>query len=62
MIGLPNGYNYAITDIDADWDDESGKVQLRLEVSAMAGGPPNNLVNITGITFQVSVLAALPSQ
>ena len=56
----PPPYNLAwsITGIDADWDDESGQVELRVEVSALASGL-NNQTGIGGLAFQVTILAAV---
>jgi len=51
-------FSWAITDVDADWDDESGQVELRVGVSAVASGA-NNGVTIGAIAFQVTILAAV---
>ena len=54
----PSQFGWSITGIDADWDDESGQVELRVEVSLAASGL-NNRVGIAGLAFQVTILAAV---
>lgn len=53
-----NGIVWSINGIDADWDDESGQVELRVEVSAAVSGA-NNFAQIVGLAFQVTILAAV---
>ena len=48
----------SINGVDADWDDESGQVELSIEVSVGASGVNNN-ATVQGLTFQVTILAAL---
>ena len=50
--------------MDADWDDESGQVELRIEAQVdTRGGTPNVSSNagIDGFTFHVTILAAVPA-
>jgi hypothetical protein len=54
----PANFGWSITGIDADWDDESGQVELRVEVSVIASGL-NNRAGIVGLAFQVTILAAV---
>lgn len=54
----PSSASWSITGIDADWDDESGHVELRVEVSLTASGQ-NNFAGIGGLAFQVTILAAV---
>jgi hypothetical protein len=49
-----------IVDADADWDDESGQVELRIEAQVDCIGANQN-VTINGLAFQVTILAALPA-
>jgi hypothetical protein len=49
-----------IVDIDADWDDESGQVELRIEAQVGCVGS-NQLASINGFAFHVTILAALPA-
>ena len=48
-----------IVDADADWDDESGQVELRIEAQVDCIGANQNVI-INGFTFHVTILAALP--
>jgi hypothetical protein len=54
----PYSVSWSIAGIDADWDDESGQVELRVEVSVTASGQ-NNFAGISGLAFQVTILAAV---
>ena len=54
----PGDYRWGITSNEADWDDESGQVELRIEVSVFSNGT-NNFAQIDGLSFQVTILAAL---
>ena len=49
-----------IVDTDADWDDESGQVELRIEVQVSSLGA-NLSASINGFAFRVTILAALPA-
>jgi len=61
LQAVPAFGNFGISDIDADWDDESGQVQVKIEIFISLGGAANNGLNIQGLAFQVSILAALPT-
>ena len=64
---------WQIGPIDADWDDESGQVELSIEVNLSASGPPSGAgdasgasgtvlaAQIQGISFHVTILAAVPA-
>ena len=54
----PSSFGWLITGIDADLDDESGQVELRVDVSVTASGQ-NTFVQIVGLAFQVTILAAV---
>ena len=54
----PSSVAWSIVGIDADWDDESGQVELRIEVSVLASGQ-NNFAGIGNLAFQVTILAAV---
>src|SRR5262245_2796856 len=54
----PSSFSWSIAGIDADWDDESGQVELRVEVAATVSGQ-NNSATISGLSFQVTILAAV---
>jgi hypothetical protein len=49
-----------IVDVDADWDDESGQVELRIEAQVNCSGS-NQLASINAFAFHVTILAALPA-
>jgi hypothetical protein len=48
-----------IVDVDADWDDESGQVELRIEAQVNCSGA-NQIASINAFAFHVTILAALP--
>ena len=54
----PSQFGWSITGIDADWDDESGQVELRVDVSVLVSGL-NNRATIGGLAFQVTILGAV---
>lgn len=54
----PANVGWQITNVDADWDDESGQVELRIEAVATCSGQNNNSV-INGFMFHVTILAAV---
>jgi hypothetical protein len=49
-----------IVDVDADWDDESGQVELRIEAQVSCSGS-NQSASINGFAFHATILAALPA-
>ena len=49
----------ASLDVDADWDDESGQVELRIEAQVGCQGL-DQAVGINGFAFTVTILAAVP--
>jgi hypothetical protein len=51
---------WIIVDVDADWDDESGQVELRIEAQVSCSGS-NQSASINGFAFHVTILAALPA-
>jgi hypothetical protein len=48
---------WSIVDVDADWDDESGQVELRIETQVSCSA---SSASINGFAFHVTILAALP--
>jgi hypothetical protein len=48
-----------ILDADADWDDESGQVELRIEAQVGCQGL-NQAVGINAFAFTVTILAGVP--
>jgi hypothetical protein len=49
---------WSITDIESTLDDESGQVQLIIDLSVTQNGPGGNTV-ISGIIFQVTILSKI---
>jgi hypothetical protein len=58
LQGAPGDFNFGISDIDADWDDETGQVELKIEVFVNAVGA-GNVTTINGLAFQTTILAAV---
>jgi hypothetical protein len=57
----PGGFaTWNVVDTDADWDDESGQVELRIEAEVKCLGS-NQSASINGFAFHVTILAALPA-
>ena len=51
-------FSWNIVSSDADWDDESGQVELRIEVHVSCNGN-NNAATINALAFQVTILGAV---
>lgn len=54
---VPAICNISINDFDADWDDETGQVELKIDISASTFSQ-NNSTSINGIAFQATILYA----
>ena len=56
--GLQQGYgwavNWRILGVDADLDDESGKVELRIEAQVECSAAQGTVVSIEGFAFHVT--------
>ena len=52
---VPGDFAWLIVGSDADWDDESGQVELRIEVQVSTSGN-GNFASIAGLAFQVTIL------
>lgn len=57
---VPSNSFWSIDSIDADWDDESGQVELRIDVSIEAFGPGST--SVVGLNFQVTILYMAAAQ
>ena len=57
-VGPPAQSGWNILSMDADWDDESGQVELRIEAEVICSGP-NQSATINGFAFHVTILAAV---
>jgi len=51
-------YNLAFESVEADWDDESGRTEMRVEVEISTGSIHYNLAKIG---YEATVLAELPT-
>ena len=51
--------NWAVTNVDADLDEDSGKVQLEFDVLVDVAGPPGSESNSSGVGVQATILAAI---
>ena len=64
VVPSNSGAFWQILGVDADWDDESGQVELKIEAQVTTrGGTPNSptTAGIEGFTFHVTILAAVPN-
>ncbi|HEY8869641.1 MAG TPA: hypothetical protein VIM30_09635 [Candidatus Limnocylindrales bacterium] len=54
----PGGLNasWAVNSVEADWDDESGQIELRFETTTSAD--PASAVSVERISFQVLIFTA----
>jgi hypothetical protein len=57
-LGSPSSYSFGLQNVEADWDDESGQVEVRFEVYATS---QNLFATVSKVSYQVSILAALPA-
>jgi len=55
---VATGAAWEILLVDADWDDESGQVELRIEAQVTSKGAGQEAA-ISGIGFHVTILAAI---
>jgi hypothetical protein len=53
----PASSNFSVNAVDADWDDESGQVELRVEIEVFVAGASGSGVQISRFGFQVTILA-----
>lgn len=58
LQAAPFSYSYNVLSIEADWDEESGLVELRFEISLSAQGASIGL-SINAIAFAATILAEL---
>jgi hypothetical protein len=59
VVNLPtlSSYQWGISGIDADREDESGQVELKFDLLAGIDGQ-NTTISIKEVDFQVTILAA----
>lgn len=53
-----DGMRWTIEEVDADFDDETGKIDLRIALAVFARGN-NSITRINGLNYQVTTLAAI---
>ncbi|HKF42101.1 MAG TPA: hypothetical protein VKG01_03285 [Thermoanaerobaculia bacterium] len=53
--GGAGGWIWLVASVDADWDDESGQVELRVEVSLTPGA--GSIVQLSKLGYHVTILA-----
>ena len=53
----PLSFQISINSVEADWDDESGKVEVRVEIHLGASGGP--LMAVTQLRYWVVILAQI---
>ena len=59
--GSVTTHSWAITDVDASFDDDEGRVELEFDVQVTVQGPPMpgfTQVMLASVGFQVTILAA----
>ena len=54
---VPGSFQANISSVEADWDDESGRVEVRVEVFLSASGGAN--ANINQLRYWVTILAQI---
>jgi hypothetical protein len=58
--GAPTDSKWSVESVDADWDDESGQVEVRVEVLAISQGGLSS-AGVISIGFQATILAEMES-
>jgi hypothetical protein len=56
---VPGWYGMDVLSVEADWDDASGRTEMRVEVRAQAG--PGTRMQPQVVGFSATVLAELPA-
>ena len=60
-LGSLTGHTFSVTAMDADFDDDAGKVELEFDAQVTVqtpAMPPANQVVLASVAFQVTILAA----
>jgi hypothetical protein len=50
------GFGFEVSGVDADWGDESGQVEVRLDVKTW---PSNANLSVSSVSYDVRILAAM---
>jgi hypothetical protein len=54
-----NWHSIQFVSVEADWDDESGRTEMRVELDAQAG--PGTSLSISTVGFSATILAEIPA-
>lgn len=58
IFGTPSNVQMSVDDMDADYDDESGKVAIEIEVSAqISAGAASSSVSVGKVSFTAQIVA-----
>ena len=57
-----HNFGVQIVNVDADWDYESGQLELRSKIEKTYVSGINNTARVNSVGFQVSILAAVMAQ
>ena len=55
-FGAGNSFSYGLENVEADWDDESGQVEVRFDIFASS---QNLSLTVSKVSYQVSIGAAV---
>lgn len=55
---VPGNFQVQVNSVEADWDDESGRVEVRVEVNLSAGGPGVSF-STNQLRYWVTILAQI---
>jgi hypothetical protein len=58
LQAVPFNYSIRVNSTEADWDEESGQVEMRFEVSLSLGNG-TGFVNVSAIAFSATILGQL---
>ena len=53
----PGGSSWQVNSVEVDWDDESGQIEVRVELNAQANGGIS--LNLQRLSYYVAILAEL---
>jgi hypothetical protein len=57
QAGANVNYSYRVNSVEVDWDDESGQIEVRVEIAASASAGVT--LGVNGLSYYVAVLAEL---
>ncbi len=56
ILGAPAGFTVQVVSVEADWDDESGRVEVRVEVLLSSS---LTAINVDQLRYWVTILAQI---